>query len=138
MFSVGDYELNHDLALFRGGNQRRKKGMAPVASSEGKRPMKGAPRPTTAPAPSTPSGNVGTRKSHIRNVRGKAVMIGQSILKAGRNTADKLAISGKNAAGQLATGVKNNPKAAALIGGGTVLAGGGAGFLLTRPKRARR
>lgn len=68
----------------------------------------------------------GTRKSYVRNVKGKAVTVRQSILNTGQHF----------------TGIRNNPKGALLVAAGTVLPvaaiGGGAGYMMTRSKRNRR
>ena len=69
----------------------------------------------------------GVRKGHIRNVGGKAVMVGQSILKAGKNTA-----------GSLAAVTKANPRLAIATGVGGAALGAGGAFLATRRKRKRR
>ena len=140
MFSVGDYEINDELALFRGGNQRRKKGAPKQAQTNTKRPLVGQARSGVSPAPNPKitkgvnsarqnfiKTSTGVRKGHIRNIGGKAVMVGQSILKAGKNTA-----------GSLAAVAKANPRLAIATGVGATALGAGGLLLGTRKKRARR
>ncbi|MDJ0594428.1 MAG: LPXTG cell wall anchor domain-containing protein [Pleurocapsa sp. MO_226.B13] len=128
MFSVGDY----NLADFAAKYDFSPKGYKPIHYN----PMAAGNQP-------------GVRKGHIRNVGGKAVMVGQSLLKAGKSTAGRLAAgaagvgtagmaAGKKYGGQALNVVKSNPKTAALAAGGTLLAGGAAGYLATRKKRKRR
>jgi hypothetical protein len=71
MFSVGDYEL--DQASFAKFDPKK----AGVVGS--------LQPPNTTP---------GVRKGYIRNVKGKAVSVGQSILKAGKKTAGTLKTGG--------------------------------------------
>lgn len=143
MFSVGDYELDQsNFAKF----DPKKAGMV------------GSQRP--------PNTTPGVRKAYVRTVKGKAVSVGQSILKAGKRTSGALASGGSKAwksttemagkgwkgttdiagkgvgmgkkyGGQAANLVKSNPKASAIVAGATAL-GAGAGVLATRPKRERR
>jgi LPXTG-motif cell wall-anchored protein len=138
IFSVGDYKLA-SFADYIDGGFGNKFYSSKVVTKE--------PRPVYGPPSPKPS-STGVRKGHIRNVGGKAVAVGQSILKAGKNTAGKLAAGGKTLAGQglgAATSyagrgvelIAKNPKTSALIAGGTAVAGGG-GYLLTRKKRNRR
>ena len=158
MFSIGEYSINHDnLVQFRSRNRRRLAMFAvqpmPGVGSDG-RPFLGPQAPAEIfgpPRSAAPKQGKGIRKSHIRQVGGKAVTVGQSIIKAGKATAGALSAGGKYAgqkalqgAGIAATAggrayevAANNPKTAALAAGGAVLAGG-AGWLATRKKRKRR
>lgn len=145
MFSIGDYEIDDNLdnlIYFRRGsdNQRRKKGAPMQPQTNTKRPQVGQQRAGVAPAPQPKvrkginaarqnliNESTGVRKGHIRNIGGKAVMVGQSILKAGKNTA-----------GQLAAVAKNNPRLAIASGVGAAALGGGGVYMSTRKKRDRR
>ena len=109
----------------------------------------------------------GVRKGYIRNVGGKAVSVGQSILKAGTNTAGKLGTTAKDWGGKgLGVGRKGltgaktlagqgigaatsyvgrggeviakNPKASLLVAGTGAVAAGATGYMNSRPKRNRR
>lgn len=155
-FSVGEYELANfakTQSLGGGGSfwsATKKESPSPTAGPDGK-PVYGPPAPKPAPkarvdkktvygppAPkeiygpprsAAPKQGKGIRKSHIRKVGGKAVTVGQSIIKAGQSTA-----------GALKSAITKSPKAAAWAGGGVAGAAlaGGAGYLATRKKRRRR
>ncbi|MDJ0594427.1 MAG: hypothetical protein QNJ72_31370 [Pleurocapsa sp. MO_226.B13] len=156
IFSIGDYQSADFAGLETGAGGARyyfpKARKTPeieitpkAATQDSWFPKDPVKNPAKAKATSTP----GVRKGHIRNVGGKAVMVGQSILKAGKSTAGKLATgaagigtagmaAGQKYGGQAVNLVKSNPKTAAIAAGGTVLAGGAAGYLATRKKRKRR
>lgn len=148
VFSVGDYELN-DRAEFA------RTFVAKAAGSTGRSAIVNTPmalpaagqtgrlgdtkraigvqasrvRSTAKNVASATKDTVGKgfRKAHIKNIGGKAVMVGQSILKAGKNTA-----------GSLTAAVKANPGKAGAIGAGVAAVGAGAGYIGTRKKRQRR
>lgn len=150
MFSVGDYELKADFAKLNTGNMGQQFYVSPNAKVKPQNPNAGVSRvmqPNTSVTGITHvpgkgktyvktnakgvkakmnSGGAGVRKSHIRNIDGKAVQVGQSLIKAGRKTA-----------GSLAASAKANLGKAGLIGAGVAAVGAGTA-VLTRKKRERR
>lgn len=150
MFSVGDYELN--TAEF--ANVIGKDYVQGIIDNVKKTAGNKLPKNNFNPQ-NTGMNVPGVRKAHIRTVDGKAQMVGQSILKAGKNTAGALMAggsavlgAGKRVGGQaLGAGVSyagrgaeviaKNPKTSAIAAGAGVL-GAGAGYLATRKKRKRR
>ena len=162
-FSVGDYELDEPIlrAEFRRGKKSKRpmKNMARTPAPETKRPMKNMTR-STAKASSP-----GVRRAHVRTVRGKAQMVGQSILKAGKSTAGKLSAGGAavlsagkkyggqalgasktlamqgvgvgaSYAGRAGEVIAKNPKTAGIVAG-VGAAGAGGAYLLGRKKKRR-
>ena len=145
IFSVGDYELQDNVDFARNPKRRMKRIEQVTTKTVETPPASKLPKGMNAARKrfyekSTP----GVRKGHIRRIGGKAVIIGQSILKAGKNTAGRLSILGQQAlgagttyAGKGAELIAKNPRTAAIAAGGTAIVGGGA-YLATRKKRRRR
>ncbi len=155
-FSVGDYEIDNTAEFAKFNPNFYNKGVGSKLKDIG-----GGAKGFVKKAS---SGIPGVRKAHIRNVKGKAQMVGQSTIKAGKKTAGALkagaskglAVSKKYGAEGLKQGQKyagragqyaskglskgadlaaKNPR----IAGGLAIAGAGAGvYGATRPKRKRR
>lgn len=120
-FSIGDYKIHSDFAAVEQGygGQRFYFPKAKAATAQATMPTgaattatqvvsKPAPYTVVTPKPTAPvtvisqptkptqaRSRQGVRKSHTRNVGGKTVMVGQSVLKAGKKTAGTLAAISK-------------------------------------------
>jgi len=139
IFSVGDYEVaEFGVKEWIQDNVGQKKPLGPKAPKE----IFGPPR-SAAPKAAGGQGAT-TRKAHIRRIGGKAAMVGQSILKAGKNTAGKLGtLAGQGVGAAASYGGKGaeviaKNKVASGIAAGVGIAGAAGGYLAARKKRKRR
>lgn len=131
-FSVGDYELDRAEFASKVIGLDYVKGI--INQQKPNLPQNKFDPAKTASTP-------GVRKAHIRSVKGKAQMVGQSVIKAGKSTAGKLSAgagvvgaAGKKYGGQALAGGKT--LALKGVGAGTSYVGRAGEVIAKNPKAA--